>query len=349
VRLVVALGGNALLRRGEPLTIEVQRSNVANAVRSLAPIAREHRLVVTHGNGPQVGLLALQAEAARTPRIPLDVLGAESQGMVGYLLEQAFESELPRRHAATLLTQVVVDRADPAFSRPTKPIGPTYGKEEAERLAADRGWTVAPDGPSYRRVVPSPEPKEIVELEAIRSLVDNDLLVICLGGGGVPVVLEGGSLRGVEAVVDKDLAAALLAITIDADMLALLTDVAFVEQDWGTEAAKPIERATPRELRAHEFAPGTMGPKVEAACRFVERTGKRAAIGAMQDAGRIVAGSVGTQVLPEPALREELPGEMRSSEARAFGVALAPAVGTEAVTASCLRCSSVTETDVSAF
>jgi carbamate kinase len=285
VKLVVALGGNALLRRGEPPTIEAQRRNVANAVRSLAAIAREHQLIVTHGNGPQVGLLALQAEADRTaPGFPLDVLDAESEGMIGYLLEQAFENELPLRHVATLLTQVVVDREDPAFSRPTKPIGPTYSKEDAERLAAARGWTIAQDGRSYRRVVPSPEPKAIVELEAIRCLVDNELLVICVGGGGVPVVLEGGALRGVEAVVDKDLAAALLAVTVDADMLALLTDVAAVELDWGAPTAKPIDRATPKQLRAHEFAPGTMGPKVEAACRFVERTGKRAAIGAMEDA-----------------------------------------------------------------
>jgi carbamate kinase len=303
MRVVVALGGNALLRRGEPADADVQRGHVEHAARSIAEIARSHDVVVTHGNGPQVGLLALQADAYDAVRpYPLDVLGAESEGMIGYLLEQSLANALPGRSVATLLTQVVVDRRDPAFERPTKPIGPVYEEAEARRLAAERGFAVAPDGPHFRRVVPSPEPLAIVEIEALRLLVEQGVLVVCVGGGGIPVVVGGdGALRGVEAVIDKDLSAALLARLLVADFLLMLTDVAAVERDWGTAKARPIRRAAPEELRALAFAAGSMGPKVEAACRFVEATGGRAAIGALEHATAIVRGEAGTLVAPAMA------------------------------------------------
>ena len=304
MRIVCALGGNALLRRGEPAEAVVQQRNVAVAVQAVAELARAHNVVATHGNGPQVGLLALQGEAYGGVRpYPLDVLGAESEGMIGYLLEQGLRNELPGREIATLLTQVVVDPADPAFALPSKPIGPVYSELEARRLARERGWAVAPDGSAWRRVVPSPEPRDILELGAIRVLVEAGVLVVCTGGGGIPVVLgSDGSLRGVEAVIDKDLSAALLARLLRADFLLMLTDVAAVERGWGTPSAQPIERATPAELRALEFALGSMSPKVEAACRFVEATGGTAGIGALGEATTVVRGEAGTIV--EPSTRE---------------------------------------------
>jgi carbamate kinase len=257
-------------------------------------------VVLTHGNGPQVGLLALQALAyADVPPYPLDVLGAESEGMIGYVLEQELQNRLPERTAVTVLTQVVVDHDDPAFRRPTKPIGPVYTEEQARRLALELGWTVAPDGGHFRRVVASPQPLRIVELSAIRMLVDAGAIVVCTGGGGIPVTMNGaGTLRGVEAVIDKDLAAELLARSLEADFLLMLTDVPAVMRDWGAPDARPIERATPAELRTMQFADGSMGPKVDAACRFVEATGGIAAIGALGDATRIVAGEAGTRVVP---------------------------------------------------
>jgi carbamate kinase len=301
MRIVVALGGNALLRRGQPMELEVQRANVAVAARAVAELAGEHQLVVTHGNGPQVGLLALQAEAYQEVRpYPLDVLDAESQGMVGYLLQLGLENELRRRRVAVLLTRTVVDADDPAFRHPIKPVGPVYPEDVARKLAAERGWTISPDGSYYRRVVPSPEPRDIVEFRTIRLLLDADVLEICVGGGGVPVVVsEDGQIRGMEAVVDKDLAASLLAQRVAAHLLLLLTDVPAVELDWGTPAARPIARATPAELRRYLFAPGSMGPKVEAACRFVEATRGVAAVGHLKDAARIVRGEAGTRVVPE--------------------------------------------------
>jgi carbamate kinase len=318
MRIVAALGGNALLRRGEPLSDEVQHANVRRAVRALAPVARTHSLVVTHGNGPQVGLLALQADAAGGAPTPLDVLGAESEGMIGYVLEQELRNHVPGIDVATLLTQVVVDPHDPAFATPTKPIGPVYGAEEAQRLARERGWTVAPDGSGWRRVVASPEPQAIVELPTIRLLVSDGVIVVCAGGGGIPVALGAGdALHGIEAVIDKDLAAALLAQELGADVLVLLTDVAAVELGHGTPAARPLRDVTPAELRFHAFAPGSMQPKAEAACRFVERTGGRAAIGALEDAHALVSGMAGTQVaLPAgapaaPAPRRAHPGSVR--------------------------------------
>jgi carbamate kinase len=301
VLVVAALGGNALLRRGEPLDAEVQQRNVKVAAHALADVAREHRLVVAHGNGPQIGLLALQSEAFRDVRTyPLDVLGAESEGMIGYLLEQELGNAMPGRDVVSLLTQVVVDPLDPAFRQPTKPIGPVYPETEAKRLAAERGWQVAPDGAHWRRVVASPAPHTIVELRAIRILVDAGVIVVCAGGGGIPVVVDvSGARHGVEAVIDKDGAAALLARQLGADLLLLLTDVPAVEIAWGTPAARPIGRTTPEELRRHEWAPGSMGPKVSAASWFVSTTGRPAAIGALADAAAITRGDAGTRIVPE--------------------------------------------------
>lgn len=296
--MVVALGGNALLRRGEPAGVENQRTNVATAVTAIAELAREHEIIVTHGNGPQVGLLALQSEALHgTARYPLDMLGAESEGLVGYLLEQQLINELGERPVATLLTQVVVDADDPAFASPTKPIGQVYDERSANRLAAERGWTIAPDGDRYRRVVPSPEPRAIVELSAIRLLVRSGVIVVCVGGGGIPVVVEDGHrLRGVEAVIDKDLSAALLATQLEARALLMLTDVPYAEAGWRTQNARPLRHVTPADLRTMRFEPGSMAPKVEGACRFVEATGGIAAIGALADASRIIRGECGTRV-----------------------------------------------------
>ena len=303
MRIVIALGGNALLRRGQSMDQAVQQRNIEAAVRSIAALAADHELVITHGNGPQVGLLSLAHEATGDARsYTLDVLGSETQGMIGYLLEDALRDALHDREIASLLTQVVVDPADTAFARPTKPIGPRYAEDVARRLAAERGWTIAEDGEAFRRVVASPEPLRIVELAAIRILIDHGVLVICGGGGGVPVVAApDGASYGVEAVVDKDLTAALLAQEIDADLLLLLTDVRAVESGWRTAAARLIRSATPQALRSEHFAAGTMGPKVEAACRFVEATGKRAAIGSLEDAVAIVDGRVGTSVTPDGA------------------------------------------------
>ncbi len=267
--------------------------NVEAAAAALRPVAETCELVVTHGNGPQVGLLALQAEAVvDLPPYPLDVLGAESEGMIGYLLEQALRNVLPGRTVATVLTQVVVAADDPAFEAPAKPIGPVYPERRARVLAGERGWTVAPDGDWFRRVVPSPEPLEIVELDTIRALIAEGVLPVCAGGGGIPVARDGdGALHGVEAVIDKDLAAELLARSIGAARLLLLTDVAAVE--WEGE---PLGRVSPRELRRLRFAPGSMGPKVEAACRFAERTGGIASIGALEEAAGLLAGRTGTRV-----------------------------------------------------
>ena len=298
MKVVIALGGNALLKRGEPPTAEAQRANVARAAQAVAGVARAHAVIVTHGNGPQVGLLALQAEeSARVPPYPLDILDAESEGMIGYLIEQELASRLPGRRIATLLTQIEVAADDPAFLKPSKPIGPVYAAAEAQRLAQARGWTIGLDGNAWRRVVPSPEPRRILELATIRLLVDAGVIVVCAGGGGIPVVVTpAGGIHGVEGVIDKDLAAALLARELDADALLLLTDVDAVYRNWNTPEASPLRATTARELRQQQFAPGSMGPKVEAACRFVEATGGLAGIGRLEDALEVLEGRRGTNV-----------------------------------------------------
>ena len=300
--VVAALGGNALQRRGQALEADIAERNATLAASVLADIAREHRLVVTHGNGPQIGLLALQAEAYRDVRsYPLDVLGAETEGMIGYLLERELANALPDRHVASLLTQTVVDALDPAFRSPTKPIGPMYDANSAQELARDRGWSVAPDGEAWRRVVASPFPRSIVELPTIRLLLEHEVIVVCAGGGGVPVVIDNhGARHGVEAVVDKDATTAMLARDLDADLLLLLTDVPAVLVGWGTAGARPLHSVTDRELQAFDFAAGSMAPKVAAAVSFVAKTGARAAIGALADAIALVSGQVGTQVTAAP-------------------------------------------------
>jgi carbamate kinase len=303
MRVLVALGGNALLRRGEPMTAAVQRSNVRVAARALAPVAARHQLVLSHGNGPQVGLLALQAASyTEVEPYPLDVLGAETEGMIGYLIEQEIGNLLPPEvPIATLLTMVEVDAADPAFADPTKFVGPLYSDVDAARLAAERDWVFKRDGDMMRRVVPSPEPKRIFEIRPIRWLLEHGVLVICAGGGGIPTTWLPGEeriLTGAEAVIDKDLAGELLAREVDADLFVMATDVDGVYVDWRTPQQRQLERATPAELRRLDFAAGSMGPKVDAAIRFVEATGKRAAIGALADVARIVDGLAGTSVVP---------------------------------------------------
>lgn len=300
MRIVVALGGNALLKRGEPMTVANLHASVRRAAASLSPlIADQHGIVITHGSGPQVGLLALQAAAGPSEgAYPLDVLDAESEGMVGYLIEQELDNVLPSEHLfATLLTRVLVDRSDPAFRHPTKPIGPVYEKAVAERLALDRGWTIAENGMGWRRVVPSPRPLKVLETRVIEFLVEQGVTVICAGGGGIPVVERlDGSLAGVEAVIDKDLASALLGRQLGADHLLLLTDVDGVYLDWRTPAARAIARAAPTALRSHDFAPGSMGPKIEAAIGFVAETGRPASIGRLEDAILILKGAAGTTI-----------------------------------------------------
>lgn len=301
-RVVVALGGNALLRRGEAMTADNQRRNVAAAAAALAPLALAHDLIVTHGSGPQVGLLALQSSAARPGEgFPLDVLDAETEGMIGYVIEQELGNRLGgRRRCATLLTQIEVDARDPGFARPTKPIGPWYAADEAARLAAERGWSFVEDGSRRRRVVPSPRPRRVLERGVIELLVGEGVLVICAGGGGIPVVRRpDGGYVGVEAVIDKDHASALLARELAADALLLLTDVDAVRRDWGQPQARAIRRISPAAIRAHSFAPGSMGPKVEAACEFVEMSGGGAGIGRLEDAVAILAGEAGTTVRRE--------------------------------------------------
>jgi carbamate kinase len=304
MRIVIALGGNALLRRGEPLTAENQRANVRLAAQRIATVVPGNEVIVAHGNGPQVGLLALQAEAYRDVRpYPLDVLGAQTEAMIGYVIEQELGNVLPPdQKLATLLTMVQVDPDDPAFDKPTKYIGPIYMREEAERLAADLGWSMKQDGAAYRRVVPSPRPQRIFEIGPIRSLVEQGVIVICAGGGGIPTVLGvDGHLSGVEAVIDKDLASALLAEQLGADMLVIATDVDGVYLDHGRPTARRLGRTTPDELAAHTFPAGSMGPKVEAASAFAARTGGEAVIGSLADISEIVTGGAGTRVRADQA------------------------------------------------
>jgi len=299
MRVVVALGGNALLKRGEPMTAENQRANVRVATQALAPVANSNDIVVTHGNGPQVGLLALQGAAyTEVESYPLDVLGSQTDGMIGYVIMQELGNILPfERPFATVLTQVEVDPADPAFQHPDKPIGPVYSEEEAKKLAAEKGWAIAPDGDKFRRVVASPLPKRIFEIRVVNLLLENHVVVSAAGGGGIPTMYdENRNLTGVEAVIDKDRCSELLARDVDADVFVMLTDAEAVWSNWGRPDARAIARASPSVLREMQFAAGSMGPKVEAACDFAEKTGCLAGIGALKDAAGIVAGEAGTIV-----------------------------------------------------
>jgi len=302
MRVVVALGGNALLKRGEPMTSQVQRANIRVAAQALAPIAKEHQLVISHGNGPQVGLLALQGAAYKPDEAyPLDVLGAETEGMIGYMIEQELGNLLPFDVPfATLLTMVEVDADDPGFENPTKFVGPVYEKPEADRIAQEKGWAFKQDGSKWRRVVASPLPQRIFEIRPIRWLMDHGAIVICAGGGGIPTMYEKGANRkliGVEAVIDKDLCSELLARELDADLFVMLTDADAVYADWGKPTQKAIRRSSPEALAGVEFAAGSMGPKVQAACRFAAATGNRAAIGALADLSGIIAGEAGTTIV----------------------------------------------------
>jgi carbamate kinase len=304
MRIVAALGGNALLERGERPDSDIQQHHVESAVEALKPLLHDHDVIITHGNGPQVGVLALESagDPALSRPYPFDVLGAQTQGMIGYWLVQALQGAVPGKPAACLVCRTVVRACDPAFARPSKFVGPVYDQATARRLAADHGWAVRQDGSAWRRVVPSPEPAKIVELDVIKLLSGHGVIVVCAGGGGVPVVADGaGGLRGVEAVVDKDLTAALLAQAVGADALLLLTDVGAVIDGYGTPRARPIRETTPRDLRARSFPAGSMGPKVEAACRFVEATGAMAAIGRLGDASALLSGTAGTIVVPGSA------------------------------------------------
>jgi carbamate kinase len=296
---IVALGGNALLRRGEESSAANQHAAAKSAAQILGRASAQATLVITHGNGPQVGLLALKEDAfGEGEPYPLDVLDAESGGQIGYVIELELDNAIADKHTVAVITRVVVDARDPAFSDPTKFIGPVYEERRARELAAERGWVVRPDGDSWRRVVPSPEPLEIVQLDAIRRLVDAGFLVVCVGGGGVPVVASPqGGHEGVEAVIDKDLASALLAIGLGAGLLVLATDVDAVYLNYGGPGERAVAHATPAWLREQDFASGSMGPKVEAVCRFVEATGNRGGIGSLRDLDAIIDGTAGTQVV----------------------------------------------------
>ncbi len=299
MRVVVALGGNALLERGQALSAENQLKNVKIATQQIAKIVPDNEVVIAHGNGPQVGLLALQGAAyPDVDCYPLDVLGAETEGMIGYLIQQEMGNNLPDdKPVSTLITQVEVSKEDPAFSNPTKPIGPVYSKEEAEKLAAEKGWDIAPDGDKFRRVVPSPRPKRIFEIEPVKWLLDKGSVVVCAGGGGIPTgVDENGKLYGIEAVIDKDLCSALLAEEITADMLIIATDVDGVYLNYGKENQAKITKANPNALLKEGFAAGSMGPKVQAACEFVLNTGKSAMIGALKDIEEMTQGTGGTLI-----------------------------------------------------
>jgi carbamate kinase len=301
MRIVAALGGNALLQRGERPDAILQEAHVREAAAALLPLAREHSLVITHGNGPQVGMLAMESgqDLALTRPYPFDVLVAQTQGMIGYWLVQALANLLPGGQASCVLTRTLVRADDPAFTSPTKFVGPGYPQPEARRLADRFGWDISKDGPAWRRVVPSPQPVELLDLPLIRVLLDHGIIPVCAGGGGIPVIRdERAELHGVEAVVDKDLTAALLAEAVDADALLLLTDMAAVRDGFGTPAARPIRVATPGEMRARPFPAGSMGPKIEAACRFAEATGRPAAIGQLTDAARLLTREAGTVIVP---------------------------------------------------
>ncbi len=303
MRIVVALGGNALAKRGEPMTTERQRANVALACEALAPVAKDHELVVTHGNGPQVGMLALQAAAYDTETAyPFDVMGAQTEGMIGYFIEQELGNLVPEeKHIATLLTMIQVDPDDPAFADPTKFVGPVYDEETAKALADEKGWVVKPDGKAWRRVVASPAPQRIFEVRAIQTLLDSKAVVVCGGGGGIPTMYEPGTrhLIGVEAVIDKDFASSVLARDIDADLLVIATDTDAAYLDWGQPSQRAIRKASPEALASVGFPAGSMGPKIQAASDFATATGKPAVIGSLDQLTDLISLQAGTVVTTE--------------------------------------------------
>ncbi len=301
MRIVIALGGNAMLQRGQPLEASIQRENIRKAAEVIARVSQNHEVILTHGNGPQVGLLALQNAAYdKVSPYPLDVLGAETAGMIGYMMEQELYNQMPGAQVATLVTQTLVDNNDPAFQDPTKFVGPVYSKDEAEALAAEKNWAIKADGEYFRRVVPSPLPSSIIEVNIIKQLSEMGTLVICSGGGGVPVRKdEDGKLHGVEAVVDKDLTAALLAEQLSADALIIMTDVNAVCINFGQPDQEKIHKASTTTIRELNFPAGSMGPKIDSCANFVEKGGRFAAIGSLYDVEQIVTGQAGTWITDE--------------------------------------------------
>lgn len=300
--LVVAVGGNALLQRGELMSCENQKKSIESTAQSLAKLHEKYRLVIVHGNGPQVGLLALQNLSYKDcPPYPLDVLGAETQGMVGYLMQQGIKKELPNKAVTTLVTQVMVDASDPAIADPSKFIGPIYDKETAHKLAEQYNWTVKADGDYWRRVVPSPAPAKIMESDAIKTLLEKDHIVICGGGGGAPIIKNGPDIEGFEAVIDKDATAALLAKEIGAAELLILTDGSHVCVNWGLPTERKLTDVTVNEMKGYEFAAGSMGPKVDACCDFAEQTGGTGNIGDLYQAIDVMNRTTGTRIYPQPA------------------------------------------------
>lgn len=297
--LVIALGGNALLQRGAVLSAENQYKSIALIADAIGELAKKYRIAIVHGNGPQVGLLALQNLNYRdVPPYPLDILVAETQGMIGYMLAQKLSASHPEQAVSTLMTRILVDGDDEAFQQPTKFIGPVYAPKEETHLRQQYGWTMKMDGEHLRRVVPSPEPKQILDIEAVHALLAKNQVVICSGGGGIPMVATEQGLQGVEAVIDKDLAAALLAEALDADHLVILTDADAVYTGWGTPSQQAIRSATPQQLAPLAVPDGSMGPKIMAVSRFVERSGKEAHIGALKDIDAVLNGSAGTLIHP---------------------------------------------------
>lgn len=295
--IVVAVGGNALLQRGEIMSCENQQKSIAQTASSLAELSKDYRLVIVHGNGPQVGLLSLQNDAYKDcPPYPFDVLGAETQGMIGYLIQQGLNAAIEDRYTTTILTRIVVDENDPAVADPSKFIGPVYSEEQAKQLAEANGWVVKPDGAHWRRVVPSPKPKEVLEIRAIKDLLEKEHLIICGGGGGAPVVEKDGAYIGFEAVIDKDMTAALIAEQIGAEHLLILTDGTHVCLNWGTPQEQKLEHVTLEQMKQYTFPAGSMGPKVDACCQFVENTGKNGHIGDLSCALEIIEGKSGTHV-----------------------------------------------------
>ncbi len=291
MRIVIAIGGNALLKKGEAQTAETLKRNCDIVAKDIAQLAIEHEIILVHGNGPQVGLLALQSND------PFDILDAESQGMIGYVLQQSLDNVLQNKKiAVTVLTQVKVDATDPAFSSATKPIGLYYNEEEKIKLEQERGWSFVKREQQFRRVVPSPKPKKIVELNAIKLLAESAYVVIAAGGGGIPCVQAEKGLQGIEAVIDKDLTAARLALDLQADKLIILTDVEGVYREWGNENQALASSAHVNELKSQDFESGSMAPKIQAACQFAESSGHSAAIGHLENLLAIVENRSGTSI-----------------------------------------------------